>query len=90
MDILLGRKEPPIQNGILTLMEYANAVYSRAQEVTMLILRAENEGMISKGHKLYKYRTGELRHFTEMALRAAELGSRRITVAQMEHDARFG
>jgi hypothetical protein len=88
--VLLGRAEPPIDNGEMTLMEYANAVYSRAQEMTMLIQRAEADGHIVKGSKHYKFRTGELRTFTDLALRCIDLGSRRITVARMEYDLAHG
>lgn len=88
--VLLGRVEPPIENGEMTLMEYANAVYSRAMEMTMLIQRAEADGQIMKGSKHYRFRTGELRTFTELALRSIDLGSRRVTVARMEYDLAHG
>jgi hypothetical protein len=84
--VLLGREEPPISNGVLTLMEYANAVYSRGMELTMKIQRAEADGTVLKGSKFYKFRTGELRSFVEMAAKAIELGSRRVTAAKMESD----
>lgn len=71
-------------------MEYANAVYSRAMELTMMIQRAETDGQVLKGSKYYKFRTGELRTFTELALRAIDLGSRRVTWAQMEYSMQHG
>lgn len=86
----MGRVEPPIDAGEMTMLEYANAVYSRACEITMLIQRAESSGSVLKGSKYYKFRTGELRTFTEMALKAIDLGSRRITVAKMEYDMAHG
>lgn len=89
-EVLMGRVEPPIDNGEMTLMEYANAVYSRAMEITMLLQRAEADGQILKGTKHYKFRTGELRTFTEMALKCIELGSRRVTMARMEYDLSHG
>lgn len=89
-DVLLGRSEPPIDNGDMTLLEYANAVYSRASELTMLLQRAEADGVVVKGSKMYKFRTGELRTFTEMALKAIELGSRRITALQLEYNLAHG
>ena len=82
----MGREAPPINNGEMTLLEYANAVYSRGMELTMLIQRSEASGVVLKGSKYYKFRTGELRSFVELALKAIELGSRRITVAKMEYD----
>lgn len=88
--MLLGRVDPPIDNGILTLQEYANAVYSRGQEINMLIQSLERDGHVTKGSNMYKFRTGELRTFIELAQRAADLGSRRLTQAQMLYDERHG
>lgn len=78
-DILLGRERPPVPNGILTLMEVADAYFARASEMTMKIQRVEREGKITKTHPLYRFRTGELRTFVEMCKRASDLGSRRLT-----------
>ena len=86
----MGRVSPPIDNGEMTLIEYANAVYSRGMELTMLIQRAESSGTILKGSKYYKFRTGELRTFVELSLKAIDLGSRRITMAKMEYDMTHG
>ena len=44
----MGRVELPIDNGPLSLMEYANAVYSRAVEIT-IFQRAEADGHVTKG-----------------------------------------
>lgn len=90
MAVLLGREAPPIDNGEMTLLEYANAVYSRAMEMTMLLQRAEASGNILKGSRQYKFRTGELRTFTELAAKVIDLGSRRITAAQMEYSMLHG
>lgn len=90
VQVLMGRVDPPIDNGEMTLMEYANAVYSRAMEITILLQRAESDGQILKGSRHYKFRTGELRTFTELALRAIELGSRRVTWAQAEYSMQHG
>ena len=89
-DVLMGRVEPPIDNGPLSLMEYANAVYSRAVEITILLQRAEADGHVTKGSKLYRFRTGELRNFVELASKAIDLGSRRITAARMNYDEAYG
>jgi hypothetical protein len=67
-------------------MEYASTVHARAAELTMQLQRLEREGRVLKNSKHYKFRTGELRTFMELCQRAAELGSRRITVAKMEYD----
>lgn len=87
MNILLGRVEPPIDKGIMTLMEVADAFYARASELTMMIQADEREGVVLKGTAYYKFRTGELRTFMDTAKRAAELGSRRITAAQLRFEA---
>lgn len=96
-DVLIGRKEPPINAGHLTLMEVADAYYARASEMTMLIQEMESDGLIKrgrgndKGDALYQFRTGELRTFMEMAKRAADLGSRRLTEESLHFEkARIG
>jgi RNAse (barnase) inhibitor barstar len=82
-DVLLGRKEPPAHFGTLSLMEVADAYYSRASELTAILQRAERDGFVTKGDALYHFRTGELRTFREMAAKAADLGSRRLTEDQL-------
>ena len=82
-DVLRGRDQPPIDAGHLTLMEVADAYFARASEITMLLQQAEREGTITKGSAHYKFRTGELRTFMELARRASELGSRRLTEEQL-------
>jgi hypothetical protein len=86
VDVLLGREHPPIESGTLTLMEVADAYYARAMEITMLLHEKESEGTVMKGSSYYKFRTGELRDFAEMAKAAAELGSRRLTSEQLTFD----
>ena len=90
IEVLLGRVPPPIDNGEMTLMEYSNAVYSRAMELTIILQRAEAEGSVLKNSRFYKFRTGELRTFTELALRAIDLGSRRVTWAQLDYSMSHG
>jgi len=75
----MGRKEPPINNGVITLFEVADAYFARAKELEQIIMRAEADGAVLRGSKTYKFRTGELRSFIELAKGAAELGSRRVT-----------
>lgn len=86
-DVLLGRVEPPIDAGHLTLYEIADAYYARAAEMTFLLQKAEREGTITKGSAHYRFRTGELRTFLEMAKRAADLGSRRLTYESLRMEA---
>jgi hypothetical protein len=83
MDVLMGRLEPPIDSPYLQLMEVATAYYARGLEIDALIHHEENNMRALKGSELYKFRTGELRSFIELAKRAADLGSRRLTQEQM-------
>lgn len=83
-DLLLGRLEPPFDNGVLTMMEVADALYCRGKEIEQLILRAEAEGKILKNTEPYRFRTGELRSFLDLARSCVELGSRRVTTARLE------
>ena len=85
-DILLGRKPPPFESGVSTLMEVATAAMGRALEMQARIQRGETNGTIKRGSRWYKFRTGELRTFIELAEGAVELGSRRITAARVEYD----
>lgn len=83
VDVLLGRVEPPIDAGVATLMEVADAYFARGCEIDMLIHEAEREGDVLKSSQHYRFRTGELRAFLDLTKRSAELGSRRITLAQL-------
>ena len=88
MDILLGRKDAPIDSPYLVLAEVATAYYCRAQEIDAKIHAGEREGDIVKGSPYYRFRTGELRSFIELSKRASELGSRRLTQEQLLHNQR--
>lgn len=83
LDELMGRVPPSIQAGTLTLMETADAFFARASELQLLIQKGEREGSVPKGGGYYKFRTGELRTFLEIAKRAADLGSRRLSEEQL-------
>lgn len=86
--ILLGREDLPIQNGVMSLIETATAMYGRASEMTMEILAMERKGSVTKGSRLYKFRTGELRTFLDMCSKFVDLGSRRITAERMKVEMR--
>lgn len=90
MDILLGREEPPVDKGVMTLMEVAEAYHARAKEMEMEILEMESTGAVLKGGAVYKFRTGKLRSFIEAASKTIDLGSRRVTNAQYEAREREG
>lgn len=89
-EVLLGREPPPIDAGVMTLMEVADAYLSRAKEIEQMILRMEAEGSVLKGARSYKFRTGELRSFIEMVKSSTELGSRRVTALRLELDMEEG
>lgn len=81
--VLLGRKDPPIDRGVMTLMELAEAYFARATEMEMVIHRGEIDGVVPTKSKLYYFRTRELRAFQELAKAAMELGSRRVTAEKL-------
>lgn len=76
--VLKGEEECPIDSPYLALQEVATAYYVRAQEIDMRIHAAEREGVVVKNSPYYRFRTGELRSFLELAKAAAQLGSRRL------------
>ena len=89
LQVMLGREDPPVNYGVMTLMEVAHAYYARGREIEMEILHQERENVIAKNSALYKFRTGELRSFLELTKRAIDLGSRRLTHEQLLHDKRY-
>lgn len=82
-DVLLGRSEAPLQ-GVTALMETADMYYARASEINALIMRGERDGTIGAGSEYKKFRTGELRDFRDVARKASDLGSRRLTAVSVE------
>lgn len=78
-DVLMGREDPPIDRGVMTLYEVAEGYFSRACEIEQLLLEASSDGLISKESPYHTIRTQEIRSFKEMAKSAADLGSRRVT-----------
>jgi hypothetical protein len=80
-EVLFGRQDPPLDKGVMTLMEVAEGYFSRACELEQLIYRAIAEGrLVGNAKKEYSaLRTQEIRSFKEMSKSATELGSRRIT-----------
>lgn len=91
-DVLLGRMDPPKNvSGVTALLECADAYFARAAELTMQIQKLEREGRVTRSDPHYKFRTGELRTFMELAKRAADLGSRRLTEEQLAFEmAQYG
>jgi len=85
-DVLIGRAPAPLNRDALDLMEIADAYYMRASELKFLIHSLEREEKIKRGDEYYKLRTGELEDFLDACKRAVELGSRRLTALQLEHN----
>lgn len=92
-DVLLGRKDAPVDSPYLDLMECAVAYYSRAQEIDALIHEGEASGAIKKSDPYYRVRVGPLRAFIEAARKHCDLGSRRLSqetlISQQRYDARM-
>ena len=89
-DVILGRADPPTDmDSVLDLMEIASAYFARAKEIDMLIHWEEQNRRVIRGSPYYKFRTGQLRSFIEMAKMMAELGSRRLTQERLLFEARF-
>lgn len=90
-DVLLGRVDPPVDHGVMSLLEVADAYHARALEMEMRIHEAERTGNVVKGSDYYRFRTGALRSFIALSKSAAERGSRRLTheqlLANMQRDA---
>lgn len=89
INVLLGREPSPVDSPYLTLMEVANAYYARAQEMEFMIHAEEQAHRVVRGSPLYKFRTGQLRAFQEMAKRQVDLGSRRLTQEKLLSDQRY-
>lgn len=89
-DVLMGRMPPPINVGVGTLMEVASAYFARALEIQQELQEKENDNIVARGDHLYKFRTGELRSFLDIAKNAVEMGSRRITMMSLEADMKEG
>ncbi len=89
VDVLLGRVDPPVESPYLDMMEIAAAYYARALEIDMLIHDAELHGEVLKGAPYYRFRTGQLRSFIEMAKKMADLGSRRLTQETLLNTQRY-
>jgi hypothetical protein len=90
-NVILGRADPPLQlDGFyLDLMEVAAVYYARAKEIDMLIHWEEQNRRVIRGSVYYKFRTGQLRSFMEMAKMMADLGSRRLTQERLLNDQRY-
>jgi hypothetical protein len=87
IDVLFGRTKSPLPtDNVDTLLELSTAYYARGKEIEMKLHQLESNGVILKGSKHYKFRTGELRSCLEILKSQVDLGSRRITVARLEQE----
>lgn len=86
--VLVGEEAAPIDHGVTTLMEVADAYYARGQYLAFFIHKAERTGEVSSGRgsqdPYYKIRTGELADFLDACKRAVETGSRRLSYEQLK------
>ena len=91
LNVMLGRADPPLQlDGFyLDLMEVAAVYYARAKEIDMLIHWEEQNRRVIRGSPYYRFRTGQLRSFMEMAKMMADLGSRRLTQERLLSEQRL-
>jgi hypothetical protein len=76
-------------DSMLDLMEVSAAYYARAKEIDMLIHWEEQNRRVIRGSPYYRFRTGQLRSFIEMAKMMADLGSRRLTAERLMYEARY-
>lgn len=87
-DVLLGRVEPPVRSPYLDLAEIATAYFARALEIDALIHEGERDHTVVRASPLYRFRTGALRSFIEVARKMSDLGSRRLTQEQLLYQQR--
>lgn len=88
--VLKGTADAPVSSPYLSLMEVATAYLARAYEIEMLIHQGEHGGQIERGDDLYKFRTGPLQSFINMARKMTDLGSRRLSQEALLADQRRG
>jgi len=88
--VLKGAADAPVSSPYLSLMEVATAYLARAYEIEMLIHAGEHGGQIERGDDLYKFRTGPLQSFINMARKMTDLGSRRLSQEALLSDQRRG
>ena len=77
--VLMGFEDPPMEKGVMTLMEVAEGYFARACDIEQEILEAMAEGRITKNSEYGTLRTQEIRSYKELFKSATELGSRRLT-----------
>lgn len=90
-DVILGRKKPPVDNGVMTRHEVCLAYHARVTEIEILIHEWERKGKVIKGSEYYNLRTKQVRSMLEMLKTQVQAGSRALTheqfLYQMQTDA---
>lgn len=75
----------PITN-LLDLLEVATAYLARAYEIERLLHQREQVHSLPRGCQEQRFRTGALESFISQAKILRDLGSRRLSYAQLRHD----
>ena len=66
-DVIFGRKDSPIQEGIATMYEVSVAYYTELKKARNVLQKLESGIDIGKTkHPIYKFRTGQLNVFIEL------------------------
>lgn len=90
-DVVLGRTNPPIDNGVMTRHEVCLAYYSRVCEIDILLHEHERKKRGVKGDPFSQLRTQQVRRMLEMLKAQVQAGSRALTheqfLYQMQTDA---
>lgn len=81
-DVVLGRKNPPVDNGVMTRHEVCLAYHARVTEIEVLIYEWERKGKVIKGSEYYNLRTKQVRAMLEMLKTQVQAGSRALTHEQ--------
>lgn len=77
--VVLGRKNPPIDNGVMTRHEVCLAYHARVTEIEILIHEYERKVKPIKGDPWSLLRTKQVRSMLEMLKTQVQAGSRALT-----------
>jgi hypothetical protein len=81
----LGGEYPSI-GSTLDLLEVSTAYLARAYDIERRLYEREQKGNLPRGCPEQRFRTGPLGSFIEQAKVCRDLGSRRLTFAQLQYD----
>jgi hypothetical protein len=77
--VILGRKKPPVDFGVMTRHEVALAYFARVTEIELLIYEHERKKLGVKGDPFTQLRTKQVRAMLEMLKTQVSAGSRQLT-----------